>query len=141
MRWCDLREWLENIITLQLWDTNYLWLPLINSVTTERKPFPSVVLAVATEQGVIGVEKSVVPIRRSPVLNFSFDQMARMLMKDQRAASRASRHQNVCQTVEWFVMQAIIHVWQHAEWLLWYNGPSHWKAFIDVDSHTFSAAC
>lgn len=39
MRYGDLRGWLENIITPQLWDTNYLWLLVIHSVSTVRNPF------------------------------------------------------------------------------------------------------
>lgn len=35
-RWADLQVRLENIITSQLWDTNYLWLLVIHSITTAR---------------------------------------------------------------------------------------------------------
>lgn len=39
MRCSDLRGWLENIIISHLWDTKYLWLVVIHSVTRVRNLF------------------------------------------------------------------------------------------------------
>lgn len=74
MRCSDLRRWLENIIRWQLWNTNYLWLPVIRSVTAPPNLSPRVIPTVATEQGVIGVEE--ICFANRPLLNFTSDQPA-----------------------------------------------------------------
>lgn len=79
------------------------------------------IFSVATEQGVIAVDESVLPICWPSVFNFSFDQATAFLKgaKCRHWRLCLCRCREICQTVKWFVMHIIIHTWQCAEWRLW----------------------
>lgn len=139
MRCGDPRRWLENIITPQLWSTNYLrLLPFIPSL--QLVTFGCISSCAAVEQGVILVEKSVLPIRPPPLLNFSFDQVDGPLM----GAKIPNRSPRLVQTLKYLSDCEMICYANHYSYLTTCGvatsvlmGPSRWKAFIDVDSHTF----
>lgn len=124
MRCSDLQGWLENIIILQLWDTNYLWLLVIHSVAMVHNLSLYYLFRSCRTRYHPNMKKkkSDFPILRPLVFSFTSDQVPRLLMgpKCFNQSLRMCRHWNICQTAKWFVMQTIIHIWQHAEWLLWY---------------------
>lgn len=101
--------------------------------------FSCVISSVATEQGVVHVEKSVLPIACPAVLNFSFDH-PRGGWWEQSAETEASTHAGAGISVrQWndLLCKPLFISDNMPSGYFSINGPSHWKAFIDVDSHTF----
>lgn len=147
MRGSDLRGWLENIITPQLWDTNYLWLLVIHSVTTARNLLSCINVACShrtrchrsgkkTKKNCFAYSPSAGPQLQVWSGGGAADEK-------QSAAAGASAHPDTGMSVrQWndLLCKPLFISDNMPSGYFGINGSSHWKVFIDVDSHTFCAA-
>ena len=143
MRCGDLRGWLENIITSQLWDTNCLWLLVIHSVTAVRNLFPYYLLCGhgtrCHPRGKICFANS--PSSAPQLQLWSSGGAAdgsKVLQPEPRHRADAGisvgrRNDLLCKPL--FISDNM------RSGYFGINGRSRWRGLIDVDSHTFWIAC
>lgn len=141
MRCSDQQGWLENVIIVQLWNTNCLWLLVIHSVAMENS-LSLYYLPSSSRTRCHPHEINKYLLFQFTILYTSTSPLIKCwsCWWDQSAQTRASECAHAGVSVrEWndLLNKPLFISDNMQSGYFSINGHSRWKAFIDVDSHTF----